>query len=181
MKIGIHAGRDDERAHAGPFVRIALSFVGLLSGFGVLFILMFAMALREHAQMPADRISSPDGIVSIMLQFALIYAVFSLVGWIIVGPIFAVAVPARVVARIHPLISFGLGITLGLVSMLIMLLWFFIAEAQPFRLRGSELYWILSAVVAGPAFVVYARLLRRYEVRGGFILRDRSALPHESA
>jgi hypothetical protein len=180
-EIGNHDVRDDDPAEAGPFIRIAFSFLGLLSGFAVLFLLMFAMALREHWRMRADRIGDPNGVVFYMLQVALIYAAFSLVGWIITGPIFAVAVPARVVARIHPLLSLGLGMTLGLGSMLIMLVAFFIAERQPFRLRGSELYWILSAVVAGPAFVIYSQLLRRFEVRGGFKWRNRPASPRESA
>jgi hypothetical protein len=159
---------------AGWLRRVVYSFLGMLSGFAVLLILMFAVAMLENAPMP-NSVDYPHGIFSYLLQLALIYSIIALLGWIIVGPIFAVTVPARVVARMHPLISFLLGVILGNGSILILFTFWFMAESQPFRLAGSELYWILSAVVAGPAFVVYAQLLRRFEMRGGLIWRDRAA------
>jgi len=91
-----------------------------------------------------------------------LYAIFAVVGWLLVGVPFVLAFPGRVFAHLpwptYPLI----GAAMGPLALLLIFAALFALQGRirEFSLAHTESFWPLSMIVSTVSFVVYAGLLR---------------------
>jgi hypothetical protein len=95
-------------------------------------------------------------------EMFLIYAVFSSVGWILVGLPVALAFPARLISRIPWPACLLIGAILGPLALFLIFVVLAVSQgARTVSLDHTEGLWPLSIVVSTVSFFVYAALLRR--------------------
>jgi hypothetical protein len=104
----------------------------------------------------------PSRAVALNLEFFAIYAVFSFVGWVIIGLPVVLFFPARSITRLSWPLRLMLGAALGPLALLVIfvLLGRGHMDAQA-GLRGTGFLWCYSIVVSTVSFLVYAALLNR--------------------
>ncbi|HKW99515.1 MAG TPA: hypothetical protein VJN43_17375 [Bryobacteraceae bacterium] len=132
------AARNSE---AGVLKRLAYAIAGILAGDLALLFSLFPYALGLFP----------------------IYAVFSVVGWVLVGLPFVLTVPARVLARWPWPVIFIVGAILGPLALLLILLSLAAMQGRlsAFSLSHTETFWPFSILVSTVSFMVYAALARR--------------------
>src|SRR5215469_13587723 len=124
--------------------RFLFAFYGLLAGDTALFLLLFpGIAL------------APEVLV--------VYALFSFVGWAIIGLPVAMGVPLRYLCRLSWPARLLIGAALGPIALLAIFLT--LAEIsgglKTFRLANSGIFFAMSMLVSMTSFIVYTALLRR--------------------
>jgi hypothetical protein len=146
--------------------RLAFAFGGLLVGDGLLLLCLLAKALRR-ATLSAAHFGEPTGIISVTFQTFDIYAIFSFVGWLVVGLPIALFFPARFITRLSWPLRVLVGAALGPIALFAILVLFGhgrISFPSTFFIRGTEA-WPSSILVSTVSFVVYATLLQK-QLRG---------------
>lgn len=126
-----------------PFKRIAYSFLGLIAGDAVL-LALFA--------------------ISQLLDLFVLYGMFSLAGWVLVGIPVALAVPGRLVARLPWLLLFVIGAVLGPLALFLIFVLLNGRHISRLSFAHTESLWPFSILIAAVAFFTYGLLIRR-EVR----------------
>jgi hypothetical protein len=126
-----------ERTNVGFFKRLIYALVGLLAGEAALL-----ATLLPHA----------------LAQFTL-YAIFSFIGWVLVGVPIAVAIPARLITNIPWPLWVLIATLLGPLALSIILLLLGRGHTIGFAHTGS--FWPISIVVSTVSAIAYAALLRK--------------------
>lgn len=136
--------KEEVRQDVGPFRRVLLAFIGLLAGDGVLLLYLFLSARAAW-------------------DILTLYAIFSLIGWMLAGLPVALMFPVRVYSRLAWPLCFLIGAILGPLALLLIFIVLFGLQGQlgAFSLAHTESLWPMSCMVSTVAFVVYAALLRR--------------------
>jgi hypothetical protein len=145
---------------AGLFRRVVYSFVGLCAGcaFVQLWMLGNAVKVRQsllhmHRGLPQDQIPNA-------MQFGLIYFIFAVAGWVIVGIPMVLIIPPCVIARLSWWI-----LIIGLFSGPLSLAVIFVRMSHGLSagtFRATGLYFILASVISTVACAVYYRLICRH-------------------
>lgn len=141
--------------------RLARAFAALLAGDAVLLLLVLCNAIRVRAALTASHMGNPGAEIPLALQMFAVYAVFSFVGWLVVGLPIA-GLPAYVLARLEWPVCLFLGAALGPLALLIV--FFLLARGHliwPASFRDTGMFWVCTIVVSTVAFPVYVALLRR--------------------
>jgi hypothetical protein len=146
--------------NAGPLRRIGYTFLGLLAGNASLLLWSLGNALRIREEMLRLHRGSPNDQISVALQLSLVYFVFSIGGWMLAGIPLALAIPARVIARMSGW-TFLLGAVSGPISLFMVFSLIPNGHFNWERWRGGMLFWIYAALIATVASAVYHVLLRR--------------------
>jgi hypothetical protein len=140
-------GRFDENPGVSLPRRFLFAFYGLLAGDTALFLLLFPGIGR-----------APEVFV--------VYALFSFVGWAIIGLPVALGVPPRYLCRLSWPARLLIGAALGPIALLAIFLT--LAEIsgglKTFRLANSGIFFAMSMLVSMTSFIVYTALLRRQAV-----------------
>lgn len=141
-----------------PFWRLLFAAIGLAAGNAapLLFVICNALLLSAHT-------GQPDLELAQALEIFLIYAIFSVVGWILVGVPIALAISARHLSRVTWLGRMLIGATLGPLALLLIFVILFAIQGShgAFSLAHTEGLWLYSILVSTVSFLVYTALLRR--------------------
>ena len=153
----------------GPFRRLLFAAIGLIAGDAALLIYMMYNALRVCAALLIAHMGQPYRQLSIWLEMFLLYAMFSILGWAIVGLPFALAFPTRILSRLRWPLCVLIGALLGPLALLLI---FVVIAAMQGRLREISLahtngLWQFSVLVSTVSFLVYVALLRKRSPNGG--------------
>ena len=98
-----------------------------------------------------------------MWQIFLLYAMFSVVGWVLIGVPTALAIPPRLLLRITWPIRVLIGAAMGPLALLLIfvVLFAFQGRISEFSLAHTESLWPFSILVSTVSFLAYTVLLRR--------------------
>jgi hypothetical protein len=91
----------------------------------------------------------------------ILYAIFSVIGWALVGLPIALAFPARVISRLAWPLRLLVGAILGPLALLLIFVGMFALQGRlsAFSLAHTESLWPLSILVSTISFIVYTLLL----------------------
>lgn len=138
-------GHPTDNPAAGLFRRLLFAAIGLAAGNAALLLFLLSSGLRDWS-------------------LFLLYAIFSVLGWILVGVPIAVAFPAHLLSRVAWPSQLLIGAALGPLALLLIFVALFTIQGRhgEFSLAHTEGLWFLSVMVSTISFLVYASLLRRY-------------------
>jgi hypothetical protein len=124
---------------------------------------MMYNALRACAALLIAHMGQPYRQLSIWLEMFPLYAVFSILGWALVGLPFALAFPARLLSRARWPLCVLIGAALGPLALLLIFVVIFAMQGRlrEFSLAHTEALWQFSMLVSTVSFLVYTALLRR--------------------
>jgi hypothetical protein len=143
-----------------PGKRLAYAFVALLAGNTALFLFLLQNALRVRSMLVAEHMGEPARVIPAMLQQFVLYAMFSFLGWLLVGVPIAVFFRAGSIAGLSWPLALLIGAALGPLALL---------GIFPVLNRGhfpssfahTGWFWCFSALVSTVSFAVYAGVLRK--------------------
>jgi hypothetical protein len=149
--------------HLGFERKIGYSFLGLLAGNAVVLAgLLFIAFFRDYpflAKLRHPFYLNPKQALFTFLWFA----IFSVVGWVIVGIPAVLLMPANLVSRLHWLLAVPIGAVLGVFALYLEL---DRGHLPTDALRDPTMYWQIvvcvsaAALNSGVAFAVYCTLLQ---------------------
>ena len=147
----------------GPFRRLLFAAIGLAAGNAALLLFLIFNALRAHALLVQANIGQPDRELPQALEIFLIYGIFSVLGWILVGIPIALAFSARLLSHVAWPGRMLIGATSGPLALLLILVVLFAMQGShgAFSLAHTEGLWPFSVLVSTVSFLVYTALLRR--------------------
>jgi hypothetical protein len=133
-----------ENPAIGPGKRLLFAAFGLAAGDSVLLLLLLYMAM-------------PDWGIFVL------YATFSVLGWVLVGVPIAVAFPARLLLRLAWPVRLLVGAAIGPLALLMIFVAVFATQGKirEFSLAHTDGLWFFSGVVSTVSFVVYTSLVLR--------------------
>ncbi len=142
--------------------RLAFSFVGLLAGnaFILLYFLKNAIWASFYQMRMRGHIGAPGQLILGIFQVCILYGIYSLAGWIVVGIPFSLLVPSQPIARLPWPFWLLAGALLGPLAVLLILLGLGQGHLDGSSFAHTGTFWIISVVIAGIAFVVYGAMLR---------------------
>jgi hypothetical protein len=146
----------------GPSRRLLFAAIGLLAGNAALLIYwtigpLIGALWGRVALLNAYR-ALPD-----TLGIFVIYAIFSILGWALVGLPIVLAFPARLLLRAPWPLCVLIGAVLGPLALLSIFVVIFAMQGRlsAFSLAHTEALWQFSVLVSTVSFLVYVALLRR--------------------
>src|SRR6185312_5125745 len=146
---------DRNLAHINPAKRLAYTFVGLLAGDVMLLFFLLRHAL--HATLFAGE---PARLVGDALQLFVLYAAFSLLGWVLIGLPTALIFPASSITRLTWPFALIVGAALGPPALLVIFMLFGRAHVYFRNIAETGTLFGYSILVSTVAFMVYLALLR---------------------
>lgn len=142
--------------------RLACALFGLLAGNAIPFVYFLWSALRVRAEILRLHMGEPDRTVATNLEMFAFYAIFSFIGWMIIGIPVVLFFPARSVTRLSWPLRALVGAALGPLALL--LIFILLGRGHiDFSFIGTGFLLCYSIVVSTVAFLVYAALLHREE------------------
>lgn len=137
--------------------------IGLVAGDAALLIVPLYNAVRLRTVLLTIHIGEANLALPNSKGIFLIYAIFSVIGWIFVGVPIVIALPERLLSRVPWLGCTFIGATLGPLAFADNLTRTFRVSgpAQRFSLAHTEGLWPFSVIVSTVSFLVYTALLRR--------------------
>jgi hypothetical protein len=160
---------DRNLVHTTPAKRLAYTFVGLLAGDVMLlfFLLRHALHATLFAGEPVLRVGDA-------LQLFVLYAAFSILGWVLIGLPTALIFPAGFITRLSWPFALIVGAALGPPALLVIFILF--GDAHVYFRNAAETGTLFgySMLVSTIAFVVYLALLRK-DMKNGPALSQRIA------
>jgi hypothetical protein len=148
---------------AGPLRRLFFASVALLAGNSALLLFLLQNGLRQRSALLKARMGEPQVLLAQMWEIFLLYAMFSLFGWVLVGLPIALAFPPRLLRRVAWPVHVVIGAAIGPLALLLIfvVLFAFQGSLGEFSLAHTETLWPLSILVSTVSFLVYTALLRR--------------------
>lgn len=143
--------------------QFAYSFIGLVMSNAVMLLFLLQNAIRTRSALLRDHIGAPQQVIPLAFPM-LFFAVFSTVGWVLIGIPFSLLVPGHFVTRLPWPLWILAGALLGPLAVFLMLLTLSHGHMTASTFAHTGFFLIISVIMAGIAFVVYGALLRR-EVR----------------
>ncbi len=144
--------------------RLTYAFFGLLAGNAVPLVYLLWSALFVRAEMLRLHIGETARTVATYLEMFAIYAIFSFIGWIIIGVPVVLFFSARFVRRLSWPLRVLVGTALGPLAVLVIFILLGRGHIDfQTAFRGTGFLWCYSIVVSTVAFLVYAALLHREE------------------
>ena len=104
-----------------------------------------------------------------ILGIIVIYAVFSILGWALVGVPIVLVLPARRLLRVPWPLCVFIGAILGPLALLLIFVVIFAMQGRlrEFSLANTQALWQFSVLVSTVSFLVYVALLRKRSPNGG--------------
>ncbi len=156
---------DGKLTQINPAKRLAYTFVGLVAGDVMLLFFLVRHAL--HATLLAGESAR---LIADALQMSLLYAAFSILGWVLIGLPTALIFPARFITRLSWPFALMVGAALGPPVLLLILILIGRGHVYFRNVAETGTLFAYSILVSTIAFVVYLALLRKD-------LKDKSVLP----
>ena len=143
--------------------RLFFASIALLAGNGALLLFLLQNELRMHSALLKAHMGEPHLVLGGMWQIFLLYAMFSVVGWVLIGVPTALAIPPRLLLRITWPIRVLIGAAMGPLALLLIfvVLFAFQGRISEFSLAHTESLWPFSILVSTVSFLAYAALLCR--------------------
>jgi hypothetical protein len=143
--------------------RLFFASVALLAGNGALLIFLLQNDLRVRSALLKAHMGEPHLVLGQMWQIFLLYAMFSVVGWVLIGVPTALAIPPRLLLRITWPIRVLIGAAMGPLALLLIfvVLFAFQGRVGEFSLAHTGSLWPFSILVSTVSFLAYTVLLRR--------------------
>ena len=163
---------DRKLAEINPAKRLAYTFVGLLAGDVMLLFFLLRHAL--HATLFAGE---PAGLVGDALQLFVLYALFSILGWVLIGLPTALIFSAGSITRLSWPLAPIVGAALGPPALLVIFILFGRAHVYFRNVVETGMLFGYSILVSTIAFMVYLALLRK-EMKHSPALPQR--VPHQA-
>lgn len=159
----IGQGRLGTNNGAGPFRRLLFAAIGLLAGDATLLYGMLYNALGQRAALLKAHMGQPYRALPVAWEMFALYAIFSILGWALVGLPIALAIPARLLSRVRWPLCVLIGAALGPLALLLIFVVIFAMQGRlsAFSLANTGSLWQFSILVSTVSFLVYAALLRR--------------------
>jgi hypothetical protein len=154
---------DGNEAGVGLFQRLLFAAIGLATGNAALLLFLLYNALRLRSALLKAHMGEPYLALSRAWEIFLLYAMLSVLGWILVGVPIAITCPPRLVSRVAWPARMLIGATLGPLALLLIFVVLFAIQGRlsAFSLAHTESLWPFSVLVSTISFLVYAALLRR--------------------
>jgi hypothetical protein len=153
---------DTKVNRVNPLKRLAYAFVGLLAGDAMLLLYLLQNALRVRASLIAVHMGEPEHQIPFALDFFVVCAMFSFVGWLFVGLPTALFFSARFMTRLPWALALVVGAILGPAALLVI---FLLHDHGHIYLSSSFAQTVTpyaySILVSAVSFGVYVALLRR--------------------
>jgi len=156
---------DRKLSQINPAKRLAYTFVGLVAGDVML--LFFLVRHAVHATLFAGESAR---LIADALQMSLLYAAFSILGWVLIGLPTALIFPAGFITRLSWPFALMVGAALGPPVLLLILILMGREHVYFRNVAETGTLFAYSILVSTIAFVVYLALLRKD-------MKDKSALP----
>ena len=157
---------DKKLVQINPAKRLAYTFVGLLAGNVMLLFLLLKHAL--HATLLAGE---PARMIGDTLQLFVLYAVFSILGWLLIGLPTALIFPAGFITRLSWPFALIVGAGLGPPALLVIFVLLGRGHVYFRNFAETGTLFGYSILVSTIAFMVYLALLRK-EMKGFLAARD---------
>lgn len=163
---------DTRVAPINPAKRLAYTFVGLLAGDVMLLFLLLKHAL--HATLLAGESAR---LIGDTVQLFILYAAFSVLGWIVIGLPAALIFPADFVTRLSGPLALMVGAGLGPPALLVIFALLGRNHVYFRNFAETGMLFAYSILVSAIAFMVYLALLRK-DMKDHTIPSHR--LPHQA-
>jgi hypothetical protein len=148
-----------------PIKRLAYAFVGLLAGNTILLLFLLQNAIRIRALLLASHMGKPALEIPLALQMSVLYASFSLAGWLLVGLPTALFVPVRSIMRLPWPVRLLVGAALGPFALLVIFVLLGHGHIGfPASFTGTRMLRAYAILVFAVSFAVYVALLCREKV-----------------
>jgi hypothetical protein len=147
---------DKKLVQINPAKRLAYTFVGLLAGNVMLLFLLLKHAL--HATLLAGE---PARMIGDTLQLFVLYAVFSILGWLLIGLPTALIFPAGFITRLSWPFALIVGAGLGPPALLVIFVLLGRGHVYFRNFTETGTLFGYSILVSTMAFMVYLALLRK--------------------
>lgn len=151
-------------AGLGALDRLLLAAIGLIAGDAGLLLYLLYSALRLRLALLAAHVGEPYLALPLAWGMFSLYAIFSAVGWLLVGVPIALALPAALLSRMAWPGRLLIGVILGPLALLLIFVMLFAIQGgrmSEFSLAHTESLWPFSVLVSTISFLVYAALVRR--------------------
>lgn len=149
-----------------PIRRVAYALLGLVAGNAILLLFLLQNALRVRRMLLADRMGEPAQEISLALQMFALYAIFSFVGWLLVGLPTALFFPACSLTRLSWPLRVLVGAALGPLALFAILVLLAHGHVDHRIFTGGFPLWDFSILVSTVSFVEYVALLGKGRVVG---------------
>jgi hypothetical protein len=157
------SANEETSSCVGPLLRIGSSFVGLLAGNLALLVVSLGFWVRTRIALPPNRGPALGADIENALSMMLIYAIFSVFGWVLIGIPAVLAIPSRTILRLSWWVLVPTGVVLGPASLL--LIFSLMGDlSRPRIFTEGRLFFLFAGVVSGVAFWVHCLLVRRQSV-----------------
>ena len=143
--------------------RLFFASIALLVGNSALLLFLLQNGLRVRAALLRAHMGEPHLVLAQTWAVFRLYAMFSVVGWLLVGVPTALAFPPRLLLRVAWPVRVVIGAAMGPLALLLIFVVLFAIQGRPseFSLAHTETLWPFSILVSTVSFLAYAALLRR--------------------
>ena len=143
--------------------RLFFASIALLAGNTALLLFLLQNGLRVRAALLRAHMGEPHLVLAQTWAVFRLYAMFSVVGWLLVGVPTALAFPPRLLLRVAWPVRVVIGAAMGPLALLLIFVVLFAILGRPgeFSLDHTETLWPFSILVSTVSFLAYAALLRR--------------------
>src|SRR3954468_18073716 len=104
---------DASAEHIGPLRRVALSLFSLLAADAVLLVYVLGSSVRAGILLKRMHSGDPMSLLAQAVQIFALYAMFTFIGWLILGLPIALLVPARAIVNLRWPLVIVAGAALG--------------------------------------------------------------------
>jgi hypothetical protein len=153
---------DASAEHIGPLRRVALSLFSLLAADAVLLVYVLGSSVRAGILLKRMHSGDPMSLLAQAVQIFALYAMFTFIGWLILGLPIALLVPARAIVNLRWPLVIVAGAALGPIALLLIL--FVLSRGAlhyPESFQNTRFFWLFALTVSLLAFAVYSTLLKR--------------------
>jgi hypothetical protein len=140
--------------------RLTCALIGLLAGDAILLLYLLLTAFLVSAMLLAGHLGEPARQIPLSLEIFVIYAIFSFVGWLVVGLPIVLLFPARSFTSLPWPLLVLLGAALGPPALFAIFVLLAHGHISSLNFRGTGGLWVYSILVSTVSFVVYVALLR---------------------
>jgi hypothetical protein len=146
--------------------RLFFSGIALVAGNTALLLFLLQSSLLARAALHQSHMGEPHLVLAQMWEIFRLYAMFSIVGWILVGIPAILALPPRLLLGIAWPVRVVIGAAMGPLALLAIFVVLFAIQGRlgEFSLAHTETLWPFSILVSTVSFLVYTALLSRRSV-----------------
>lgn len=150
-----------EYAGVSSVKRIVFSCIGLVAGNAIVLLYYVVVSLRERSMELQMHMGEPARLLPQAFEMSGVYALFSVVGWVLIGIPFVLIFPAEKAARLGWLLRILIGLVLGPLACACILALLARKDFSFAAFAHTEWFFSLAALISTTAFIIYVLLLRK--------------------